>query len=30
MIKRGEKGIWQRRFWEHLIRDQDDYACMRI
>lgn len=25
MIKRGEKGIWQRRFWEHLIRDQDDY-----
>jgi putative transposase len=26
MIKRGEKGIWQRRFWEHHIRDQDDYA----
>ena len=23
--KRGEKGIWQRRFWEHLIRDQLDY-----
>lgn len=25
MIARAEKGIWQRRFWEHLIRDQDDY-----
>ena len=24
--KRGEKGIWQRRFWEHLIRDEDDLA----
>ncbi|WP_342068672.1 REP-associated tyrosine transposase [Yoonia algicola] len=24
--KRGEKGIWQRRFWEHLIRDEDDMA----
>ena len=23
---RGERGIWQRRFWEHLIRDQADYA----
>lgn len=23
--KRGEKGIWQRRFWEHLIRDVADY-----
>lgn len=22
---RGERGIWQRRFWEHLIRDEDDY-----
>lgn len=20
----GERGIWQRRFWEHLIRDEDD------
>ncbi len=19
------RGIWQRRFWEHLIRDRDDY-----
>jgi len=25
--QRGERGIWQRRFWEHLIRDQHaDYA----
>ncbi|SFG50775.1 REP-associated tyrosine transposase [Sulfitobacter dubius] len=24
-IKRGEKGIWQRRFWEHRIRDQADF-----
>lgn len=24
-IKRGERGIWQRRFWEHLIRDEDDF-----
>jgi putative transposase len=23
---RGERGIWQRRFWEHLIRDEGDYA----
>jgi putative transposase len=22
---RGERGIWQRRFWEHLIRDDTDY-----
>ncbi|MDO9225946.1 MAG: transposase [Pseudomonadota bacterium] len=22
----GERGIWQRRFWEHAIRDEDDYA----
>ncbi|MGE0810090.1 MAG: transposase [Immundisolibacter sp.] len=25
-IKRGERGIWQRRFWEHCIRDDADYA----
>lgn len=24
--KRGDKGIWQRRFWDHLIRDADDLA----
>jgi putative transposase len=23
---RGERGIWQRRYWEHLIRDDADYA----
>jgi len=22
---RGERGIWQRRFWEHVIRDENDY-----
>lgn len=25
-ITRREKGIWQRRFWEHLIRDPHDFA----
>ena len=24
-VKRGERGIWQRRFWEHLIRDDRDF-----
>uniref|UniRef100_UPI000641D72A REP-associated tyrosine transposase n=2 Tax=Rhodopseudomonas TaxID=1073 RepID=UPI000641D72A len=24
--RRGERGIWQRRFWEHLIRDEADYV----
>ena len=24
-IKRGERGIWQRRYWEHLLRDEDDF-----
>ena len=24
-MKRGERGLWQRRFWEHLIRDEADY-----
>ncbi|MBU2964839.1 transposase [Amphritea sp. 2_MG-2023] len=23
-MKRGERGIWQRRYWEHLIRDERD------
>ncbi|MGR9107196.1 MAG: REP-associated tyrosine transposase, partial [Gammaproteobacteria bacterium] len=23
-IKRGERGIWQRRCWEHVIRDEHD------
>ncbi len=26
-IKRGERGIWQRRYWEHLIRDERDYQA---
>lgn len=26
-IKRGERGIWQRRFWEHAIRDDKDFAA---
>jgi REP-associated tyrosine transposase len=25
-LERHERGIWQRRFWEHLIRDDTDYA----
>ena len=25
--RRGERGIWQRRFWEHLIRDEADYRA---
>ena len=24
-LRPGEKGVWQRRFWEHVIRDQADY-----
>ncbi|MGR9106889.1 MAG: REP-associated tyrosine transposase, partial [Gammaproteobacteria bacterium] len=24
--ERGERSIWQRRFWEHAIRDNRDYA----
>jgi putative transposase len=23
--ERGERGIWQRRFWEHLVRNDEDY-----
>jgi putative transposase len=23
---RNERGIWQRRFWEHMIRNEADYA----
>ena len=25
-MAKGERGIWQRRFWEHAIRDEGDYA----
>lgn len=24
---RGERGIWQRRYWEHLIRDEEDFRA---
>jgi putative transposase len=23
-VSKGERGVWQRRFWEHLITDEDD------
>jgi len=26
-VARGERGIWQRRFWEHAIRDDRDYSA---
>lgn len=26
-IARGERGIWQRRYWEHLIRDDADFRA---
>jgi len=25
-LSKGERGIWQRRFWEHAIRDETDLA----
>jgi putative transposase len=25
--QKGERGIWQRRFWEHYIRDEADFAA---
>ena len=24
-VKRRERGIWQRRFWEHMLRNEDDF-----
>jgi len=27
MARRGERGIWQKRYWEHTIRDDRDYAA---
>lgn len=24
-ILKGERGIWQRRYWEHTLRDEDDW-----
>lgn len=26
-IKRRERGLWQRRYWEHLIKDDRDYQA---
>ena len=26
-VAKGERGIWQRRFWEHFIRNEADYAA---
>lgn len=25
-VAKGERGIWQRRYWEHVIRDERDFA----
>jgi len=25
-VAKGERGIWQRRYWEHTVQDQRDYA----
>jgi putative transposase len=25
-VRRGERGVWQRRFWEHMCRDEADLA----
>ncbi len=25
--RQGERGIWQRRFWEHVVRDENEYAA---
>ena len=29
VLKRREKGIWQRRFWEHHLRDEEDIEAHR-
>src|SRR5690348_16057743 len=26
MLRRGERGVWQRRYWEHTIREVRDYG----
>ena len=26
-LRKGERGIWQRRFWEHTIRNEQDYQA---
>jgi putative transposase len=25
-VAKGERGIWQRRYWEHTLGDEDDFA----
>lgn len=25
LLRRRERGIWQRRYWEHLVRDEEDF-----
>lgn len=25
--KRGERGVWQRRFWDHVVRNENEYAA---
>jgi putative transposase len=25
-MRKRERGIWQRRYWEHTLRDEDDFA----
>ena len=27
LLRKRESGIWQRRYWEHIIRDEADYAA---
>jgi putative transposase len=27
LVRKREAGIWQRRYWEHTIRDDEDYAA---
>jgi hypothetical protein len=27
MTRRGDRGIWQRRYWKHTIRDERDFAA---
>jgi putative transposase len=29
-IKRNERGIWQRRYWAHLITDEEDYQAHMV
>ncbi len=27
LVRKRESGVWQRRYWEHTIRDDQDYAA---